>query len=219
MLSIILLSLKIASVATLFSFLLGTSLAYFLQTKKIPGKDIWESLIILPMVLPPSVTGYLLLILFGKRGILGKFLLQTFGIQIVFTWVGAAIAACIVSLPLMYQNAKAAFLSVDPTYKHVAQTMGTSRTRIFFTITFKLALPGIISGIVLSFARAIGEFGATVMIAGNIPGLTQTIPSAIYFAVESGQTQTANILVGIMTVFSFVLVITLNTWLKKQRLN
>lgn len=216
MLSPIILSLKIASIATVFSFILGIFFAYILNKKNVPGKNIWETLLILPMILPPSVTGYLLLIAFGKRGVIGAFLMESFGIQIVFTWVGAAIAACIVSLPLMYQNAKSAFISIDPIYEKAAQTLGSSEWKIFRTVLFPLAWPGIISGVILSFARAIGEFGATLMIAGNIPGKTQTMPTAIYFAVESGNTQMANSLVVIMVIFSFTVIFALNTWLKRK---
>ena len=212
----VMLSLKIASVATLFSFLLGNLFAYNINKKKIPGRNIWETVLIMPMILPPSVMGYLLLIVFGKRGPVGAFLLEHFGVQVVFTWVGAAIAACVVSLPLMYQNVKAAFLSTDPIYEQAAMTLGSSEWRIFRTVTFPLAWPGIISGVVLAFARALGEFGATLMIAGNIPGKTQTIPTAVYFAVESGKTETANALVLIMTIFSFALIFGLNAWLKKK---
>ena len=216
MISPILLSLKIATIATIFSFVLGTFFAYLINKKNIRGKNIWETILILPMILPPSVMGYLLLIAFGKRGLIGIFLLKYFGIQIVFSWVGAAIAACIVSLPLMYQNVKAAFISLDPIYEQASRTLGSSEWKVFTTVTFPLAWPGIISGIILSFARAIGEFGATLMIAGNIPGKTQTIPTAIYFAVESGNTKLANTLVAIMTIFSFSLIFGLNTWLKRK---
>ncbi len=216
MLSPILLSLKIATIATIFSFLLGVFFAYIINKKEIPGKNIWETILILPMVLPPSVMGYLLLIAFGKRGIIGGFLLETFHIQIVFTWVGAVIAACVVSLPLMYQNVKSALVSMDPIYEQAAQTLGSSEWKIFRTVIFPLAWPGIISGISLAFARAIGEFGATLMIAGNIPGKTQTIPTAIYFAVEAGNKSLANRLVLIMTIFSFLLIFILNAWLKKR---
>lgn len=216
MLSPILLSLKIATIATGFSFVFGVFFAYILNKKSVPGKNIWETVLILPMVLPPSVMGYLLLIAFGKRGFIGGFLLEAFDLQIVFTWVGAVLASCIVSLPLMYQNAKSAFISLDPIYERAAQTLGSSEWKIFRTVLFPLAWPGIISGIVLSFARAIGEFGATLMIAGNIPGKTQTIPTAIYFAVESGNTELANRLVVIMTLFSFALILGLNAWLKKR---
>ena len=200
----------------MFSFFLGVFLAYILNKRKIPGKNFWETLITLPMILPPSVTGYFLLILLGKRGAIGSALIDLFGFKIIFTWYAAVIAASIVSLPLMYQNVKAAFLNVDPSYERAARTLGSSEFRIFWTITFPLAWPGIISGIVLSFCRAIGEFGATLMVAGNIPGKTQTVPTAIYYAVESGNSQLANTLVLIMTVFSFVLILTLNKWLEKR---
>lgn len=216
MLSPIILSLKIASIATIFSFVLGIFFAYIINKKNIRGKNIWETLLILPMILPPSVTGYILLIAFGKRGLIGAFLLDQFGIQIVFTWVGAAIAACIVSLPLMYQNAKAAFTNLDPIYEQAGRTLGSSELKIFLTIVIPLSWPGIMSGTVLAFARAIGEFGATLMIAGNIPGRTQTIPTAIYYAVESGETEVANLLVLIMTLFSFILIFGLNFWLKSK---
>ncbi|MGM9525606.1 MAG: molybdate ABC transporter permease subunit [Peptococcaceae bacterium] len=216
MLEPIFLSLRIASIATVFSFFLGVFLAYILNKRKIPGKNFWETLITLPMILPPSVTGYFLLILLGKRGAIGSALIDLFGFKIIFTWYAAVIAASIVSLPLMYQNVKAAFLNVDPSYERAARTLGSSEFRIFWTITFPLAWPGIISGIVLSFCRAIGEFGATLMVAGNIPGKTQTVPTAIYYAVENGNSQLANTLVLIMTVFSFVLILTLNKWLEKR---
>jgi molybdate transport system permease protein len=212
----IILSLKIASVATVFSFLFGNLFAYIINKKRLPGKNLWETALIMPMILPPSVTGYLLLIAFGKRGPIGAFLLEHFGVQVVFTWVGAVIAACVVSLPLMYQNVKAAFISADPIYEQAAMTLGSSEWRIFRTVTFPLAWPGVVSGVVLAFARALGEFGATLMIAGNIPGRTQTVPTAIYFAVESGKTETANTLVLIMTLFSFALILGLNAWLKKK---
>lgn len=216
MLAPILLSLRIASIATVFSFFLGIFFAYLLNKKQIPCKNLWETLLTMPMVLPPSVTGYLLLVLLGKRGMIGSALLDTFGIKIIFTWYAAVIAACIVSLPLMYQNVKAAFLSVDPVYEQAARTLGSSEWRVFWTVTFPLAWPGIISGLVLSFCRAIGEFGATLMVAGNIPGKTQTMTTAIYYAVESGNQSEANVLVVIMTMFSFVLILTLNSWLAKR---
>lgn len=216
MLSPILLSLKIAFIATIISFIIGIGFAYLLNKRNVPGKNIWETFILLPMVLPPSVMGYILLISFGKRGLIGSFLLENFNFQIVFTWIGAVIAATIVSLPLMYQSVKSAFLNIDPIYENAAKTLGSNSTRIFFTVTIPLAWPGIISGTVLAFARAIGEFGATLMIAGNIPGRTQTMPTAIYFAVESGNMELANKLVLIMTLFSFALIFGLNMWLKKK---
>ncbi len=202
--------------ATVIAFFLGVLFAYLLTKKKVPGKNIWETILILPMILPPSIVGYLLLKVFGKRGPIGAFLLDTFGIQIVFTWIACVIAATVVALPLMYQNAKGAFQSVDLSYELAAKTLGSSSFKVFRTVTFPLSGPGIVSGIVLTFARALGEFGATLMLAGNIPGKTQTIPTAIYYAVVVGKDEKASMLVLIMVLFSFALVFGLNMWLKRR---
>lgn len=212
----IFLSIRVALLATVIAFFLGVFFAYLLTKKKVPGKNIWETILILPMILPPSIVGYLLLKVFGKRGPIGAFLLDTFGIQIVFTWIACVIAATVVALPLMYQNAKGAFQSVDPSYELAAKTLGSSSFKVFRTVTFPLSGPGIVSGIVLTFARALGEFGATLMLAGNIPGKTQTIPTAIYYAVVVGKDEKASMLVLIMVLFSFALVFGLNMWLKKR---
>ena len=212
----IFLSIRVALLATVIAFFLGVFFAYLLTKKKVPGKNIWETILILPMILPPSIVGYLLLKVFGKRGPIGAFLLDTFGIQIVFTWIACVIAATVVALPLMYQNAKGAFQSVDPSYELAAKTLGSSSFKVFRTVTFPLSGPGIVSGIVLTFARALGEFGATLMLAGNIPGKTQTIPTAIYAAVVVGKDETASLLVLIMVLFSFALVFGLNMWLKRR---
>ncbi len=212
----VILSLKVAAIATVIAFFLGVFFAYLLTKKDIPGKNIWETVLILPLILPPSIVGYLLLKVFGKRGPIGALLLDTFGIQVVFTWIACVIAASVVALPLMYQNAKGAFQSVDETYEMAAKTLGSSPFKVFRTITIPLSAPGIISGIVLTFARALGEFGATLMLAGNIPGKTQTIPTSIYYAVVTGKDEQATTLVFIMVLFSFTLVFGLNTWLKKK---
>ena len=212
----IILSVKVALIATVIAFFLGVFFAYLLTKRKVPGKNIWETILILPMILPPSIVGYLLLKVFGKRGPIGAFLLDTFGVQVVFTWVACVIAASVVALPLMYQNAKGAFQSVDHSYELAAKTLGSSPFKVFRTVTFPLSGPGIVSGIVLTFARALGEFGATLMLAGNIPGKTQTIPTAIYYAVVVGKDEKASALVAIMVVFSFALVFGLNMWLKKK---
>ena len=212
----IFLSIGVALLATVIAFFLGVFFAYLLTKKKVPGKNIWETILILPMILPPSIVGYLLLKVFGKRGPIGAFLLDTFGIQIVFTWIACVIAATVVALPLMYQNAKGAFQSVDPSYELAAKTLGSSSFKVFRTVTFPLSGPGIVSGIVLTFARALGEFGATLMLAGNIPGKTQTIPTAIYYAVVVGKDEKASMLVLIMVLFSFALVFGLNMWLKRR---
>ncbi len=213
------LSLKIALIATFVTFIVGMFLARVFTKYNFKGKDIFEVLIILPMVMPPTITGYGLLILIGRRGILGKFLYETFGTTLVFTSTAACISAAVVALPLMFQSCKAAFLNIDPVYENAARTLGASEQKIFWKISFPLAWPGIASGIVLSFARALGEFGATLMVAGNIPGKTQTIPTAIYFAVENGYTEVANILLAVVVIFSFLLVFGLNAWLKKKNYN
>ena len=212
----IILSLKVAFLATIIAFFLGVFFAYLLTKKNVPGKNIWETILILPMILPPSIVGYLLLKVFGRRGPIGAFLLDTFGIQVVFTWIACVIAACVVALPLMYQNAKGAFQSVDHNYELAAKTLGSSPFKVFRTVTLPLSGPGIVSGIVLTFARAMGEFGATLMLAGNIPGKTQTIPTSIYYAVVTGKDSEASTLVVIMVIFSFALVFGLNMWLKKR---
>ncbi|EJE7234975.1 molybdate ABC transporter permease subunit [Clostridium sporogenes] len=212
----IILSVRIAFISTIFTFIFGILLARVITKYNFRGKDILESLIIMPMVLPPTITGYGLLILMSRRNFIGKFLYENFGITIIFTPAAACVAAIIVSIPLMYQSAKAAFLNIDHIYENAARTLGASEWRIFFKISFPLAWPGIVSGSVLSFARALGEFGATLMVAGNIPGKTQTIPTAIYFAVDNGYTKVANTLLGVVVVFSFVLIFSLNTWLKKK---
>ncbi|MCY6354292.1 molybdate ABC transporter permease subunit [Clostridium sp. ZS2-4] len=218
-LSPIILSLKIAFISTIFTFIIGMFLSRIFTKYNFKAKDILESLIIMPMVLPPTITGYGLLILLSKRSFLGKFLYNIFGITLIFTPAAACIAASVVALPLMYQSCKAAFLNVDHTYENAARTLGSGEWRIFWKITFPLAWPGIVSGIILSFARALGEFGATLMVAGNIPGKTQTIPTAIYFAVDNGYTEVANTLLAVVVVFSFILVFGLNTWLKKKDYN
>ena len=212
----ILLSLKVATIATLLALITGGYFAYLFTKKRIPFRNFWETLIILPLVLPPSVTGYILLYLFGKRGPLGAFLLNHFDLQVVFTWGACVIASSVVALPLMYQNAKAAFMSVDPAYERAARTLGSGEVKIFFTVLLPLSYPGIVSGLALTFARALGEFGATLMLAGNIPNKTQTIPTAIYYAVQAGNAPLAQKLVLLMTLFSFLLILLMNLWLKRK---
>lgn len=213
----IILSLKVATLATVIAFFLGVFFAYLLTKRNVPGKNVWETILILPMILPPSIVGYLLLKVFGRRGPIGAFLLDTFGVQVVFTWIACVIAACVVALPLMYQNAKGAFQSVDPSYELAARTLGSSPFKAFRTVTFPLSGPGIVSGVVLTFARALGEFGATLMLAGNIPGKTQTIPTSIYYAAVVGRDDEAMALVVVMVAFSFALVFGLNLWLKRRK--
>ncbi|MDL2311134.1 molybdate ABC transporter permease subunit [Peptostreptococcaceae bacterium OttesenSCG-928-C18] len=215
----ILLSFKVAIISTIITLILGLFFAYIFVKYKFPFKDVLEVIFTLPMTIPPTIVGYLLLILFGRRGPIGIFLQETFGVSIIFTWVAACIASTVVSFPLMYQSIKSAFQSVNPIYEKAAKTLGASDLKIFFKVLVPLSLPGIVSGIVLAFSRALGEFGATLMVAGNIPGKTETIPLAIYYAVETNNKGKANILVGIVIIFSFINIYMLNKWLKKKRIN
>lgn len=193
-------------------------MARLMARHEFAGQDVLEALFTLPLVLPPSVIGYGLLVLFGVHGPLGQLIETVLGVRIVFTWGAAVLAAIVVSFPLMYQSAKGAISGVDLNLERAARTLGAGEWRIFVTITLPLAWSGIVAGLVLSFARALGEFGATLMIAGNIPGQTQTIPLAIYFAVESGDTATAQALGGIMALFSFAVIFGLNYWTKRKKL-
>lgn len=210
------LSIRVALISTLFVFIVSLLLVRYMSRRDFVGKSFVEALILLPLVLPPTVIGFALIYLFGMNGPLGILLEEWFGIRIVFTWVGAVIASFVVSLPLMYQSALAAFEKVDPRWENVARTMGISEWRIFRTITFPLAWPGIFAGLILSFARGLGEFGATLMIAGYIPGKTETVPLAIYFAYEAGQMEKATFWVIVISSLGLAIMSWLNYWRKKN---
>lgn len=212
----LILSLKVATISTIIVFILGVFFAHLFARKNFFGKSILESIFLLPLVLPPTVVGFGLLILFGKNGWIGSLLLDWFDIQIVFTWLGAVIASIVVSFPLMYQSAAAAFENLNPRLENAARTMGASEWRVFWTISFRLAWPGLLAGLVLSFARGLGEFGATLMLAGYIPGKTDTIPMAIYFAVESGQMEKASFWVVIIVALGFSMIMWLNWWSRRN---
>lgn len=211
----VLLSLRVASIALFAVACLGLPLARLLARREFPGKDVLEAALTLPLVLPPSVIGYGLLLVTGKNGLLGK-ALAGMGLSLIFTWWAAVLASAVVAFPLMYQSAKAAFKSVEVNLEKAARTLGAGELKVFFTITLPLAWPGVMAGLVLSFARALGEFGATLMVAGNIPGQTQTVPLAIYFAVGAGDNTTARTLVAIITVFSFAVIFLVNRWARRQ---
>lgn len=178
-------SLKTAGLATIATFLIGTAAAYWMLGYRGKWKSLIEGILISPLILPPTVVGFLLLLLFGRNGPIGQ-LMQQFDFTIIFTWYAAVVAATVVSFPLMYKTALGAFEQIDSSLLQVARTLGASEKRVFFQILLPLAMPGLAAGITLAFARALGEFGATLMLAGNIPGQTQTMPMAIYFAVEAG---------------------------------
>ncbi|MCI0639490.1 MAG: molybdate ABC transporter permease subunit [Gemmataceae bacterium] len=174
------LSLKVALTATVLSLPAAIGLGYWLARRDFWGKALVETFLSLPLVLPPVVTGYLLLVLFGRRGLLGQYLDEWFGFHLVFTWKGAALAAAVMAFPLMVRAIRVAFADQDVRLEQAARTLGAGRWETFFRIALPLARRGVLAGAVLGFARSLGEFGATVMIAGNLPGETQTIPLLIY---------------------------------------
>lgn len=179
------LSLRVALVASLASLPFGILVAYLLARGRFRGKFLLDALVHLPLVLPPVVTGYALLLLFGRRGVFGAFLEEHLGIVFAFRWTGAALAAAIMAFPLMVRAIRLGIEAVDARFEAMAGTLGASPTRVFFSITLPLALPGVLAGFVLAFAKALGEFGATITFVANIPGETQTIPSAIYSLTQS----------------------------------
>ncbi|HEY9460157.1 MAG TPA: molybdate ABC transporter permease subunit [Paralcaligenes sp.] len=195
----LLLSLKVAAWATVFATLLGVAAAFGLTRWRSSWCDFVDSVLTLPLVLPPTVMGYYLLVLVGRRGWLGA-LLEKWGIQLVFTWQGAVLAATVVAFPLVLKAARAAFNDVDPKFENAARVLGVGESALFFRVTLPLALRGIFAGVLLAFARALGEFGATLMIAGSIPGRTQTLSIAIYEAVQAGDDSLANTLVLVTSV-------------------
>jgi len=204
-------SLKSSAIATFFTFFLGIAAARWMLSTRIKGKALIEGIFISPLVLPPTVVGFLLLMLFGRNGPIGQFLLQ-FGFNVIFTWPATVITATVVSFPLMYKTALGAFEQIDANLLHAARTLGASEWRVFLRIMLPLAWPGILAGSILAFARALGEFGATLMLAGNIPGQTQTIPMAIYFAVESGDMSQASIWVVIILSLSLGVLTAVHYW-------
>ncbi|HEX7628684.1 MAG TPA: molybdate ABC transporter permease subunit [Candidatus Methanoperedens sp.] len=200
------LSLWVSVLATSIIAVLGTLIAYVLARKRFFGRTMLDAFTTLPMILPPTVTGYYLIILLGKNGIIGNYIYNLTGWSVMFTWQAAVIAATVVAIPIMIKSAKAAIESVDIEYEKAAFTLGKSEIETFFLVTLPLAKKGLIAGLVLSFARALGEFGATIMIAGNIPGKTSTMPLAIYRAFQSGEDQLATTLVIILTVVSIAVI-------------
>ena len=180
------LTLKVAVLATLLAGLTGIALGWWMARRRFAGHALLDSFLMLPMVLPPTVLGYYLIVVVGRNGVLGRYLDQWFGINLMFTWQGAVIAASIVSLPLIYKAARAAFEDADPRMVLAARTLGASELEIFLRISLPLAGRGVVAGLMLAFARAMGEFGATLMIAGNLPGKTQTLSIAVYDAVQAG---------------------------------
>jgi molybdate transport system permease protein len=201
------LSIKVAFVSGVIVVLFGTVIAKWMARRRFKGKMAIETLLMLPLVLPPSVVGFLLIVLFGKNSVIGKTIEALFHAPIMFTWYAAVIASSVVSFPLMYQSAKAGFEAVDEMVEGAARIDGANEYQVFWHISIPLAKKALISGAILAFARSLGEFGATLMFAGNIPGKTQTIPTAIYVAIESGEMNLAWAWVVMTMILSFFLLL------------
>lgn len=213
-LSPLIITFKTAIVSTVITFFVGIGLAYLVVNLK-RGKGVADAVITLPMVLPPTVVGFFLLLMFGKRSLIGQFLLQ-FDISLVFTWQATVISAVIVSMPLMYRTTRGAFEQLDQNIIYAAQTLGVSNWRIFWRILLPNAKSGILAGIVLSFTRALGEFGATIMFAGNIPGVTQTMSTAIYAAFQANDYDLAFQWASMLVIFSLLFVVLVNSLVSRS---
>ncbi|MEI8303121.1 MAG: molybdate ABC transporter permease subunit [Burkholderiales bacterium] len=194
------LSLKVAGWATLINLLAGVALGQAMARWRFPGRELVDALLTLPMVMPPTVLGYYLLVLIGSQGPIGAWLLEHVGVRLIFTWQAAVIAAAVVSFPLVFKAARAAFEQVDPALEQAARTLGVGEVAVFFRVSLPLAWRGILAGLLLAFARALGEFGATLMVAGSIAGQTRTLSLAVYEAVQAGQDDTAAFLVAVTSV-------------------
>ena len=201
-------SIRVAFIATAFTFLLGLAAANAVCKLK-KGKGVIDSVLTLPLILPPTVAGFFLLLIFGKNSFIGAFL-SSFDVTIVFSTAGAIIASTVVAFPLMYRTARGSFEQLDQNIIYAAETLGASGTRVFWTIKIPLAKPGILAGTILAFARALGEFGATIMLAGNIPGRTQTMAIAVYSAVQGGNRELAYKWVVVLCTISLIMMILMN---------
>ena len=206
-LSALWLTLKVAGFATLLALLTGVAFGYVLARFRLPGRRLIEAVLTLPLVLPPTVVGYYLIVALGRNSALGAWLDSNFGVSLMFTWQGAVAAAAVVSFPLVFTSARAAFEGVDGKLEQVARTLGASETKVFIQVTLPQAMRGIAGGAMLTFARAMGEFGATLMIAGNIPGKTQTLSLAVYDAVHAGNDALANALVALISITCIVVLL------------
>ena len=201
------LSLKVAGLATLLNIVLGTAAGFVLARWRFAGRDVLDTVLTLPMVMPPTVLGYYLLVLLGRNGPIGGWLQNTFGINLIFTWQDAVIAAMVVTFPLVFKPARAAFEGVNPQLEQAARVLGLCERSVFFRVSLPLAWRGILAGVLLAFARALGEFGATLMVAGSLPGKTQTLSIAVYEAVQAGEDALANQLVLLISMVCILILL------------
>jgi len=214
---ITLFSLTVAAGSTLLILPFGIALSWLLARKEWPFKSILETLVLLPLVMPPVATGLILLKLFGRRSPLGRWLYEL-GVEVIFDWKGVLLAMAVMSFPLLVRSARISFSEVNPRLEQIAATLGASKLRVFFTLTLPLAAKGIVAGALLAFSRAVGEFGATILVAGNIPGRTQTLSLAIFNRVQLGNDEEAYALLGITVVLAFGAV-WVSEWLVKAKKN
>lgn len=212
----LLISLKTSLSATFITIIIGVPAAWIVASYNVRFKGLLDSILTLPMILPPTVAGFFLLVLLGKRGFVGK-LLERMDMSVIFTWQAAMIAAAVVAFPLMYKTARSAFEQIDRNVLDAARLLGASEWKVFLRVAVPMAWPGIAAGVLLSFARALGEFGATMMVAGNIPGRTQTMPLAIFFAAESGNMEQAYAWVILIFAISLVMMALMNYWNEYQK--
>lgn len=212
------LTFKVAFCATVGAFVVGVATASLLSRKRFLGREWFDAAMTLPLVMPPTVLGYYLIVFLGRNGVIGRWLHDSLGVTLMFTWQGAVIAAAVVSWPLVYKAARAAFEDVDQNLENAARTLGLSEMGVFFRVSFPLAWRGILAGTMLAFARATGEFGATLMIAGNLPGKTQTLSLAVYDAVQAGNDRLAAVLVLITSCVCIVVLVASSTILKTEYL-
>ena len=203
----LLLTLKVAGFATLLALLTGGLCGFLLARYSFWGRDVLDAICTLPMVMPPTVLGYYLIVVIGRRGWIGSWLHDSLGINLMFTWQGAVLASAVVAFPLVFKSARAAFEGVDAHLENAARTLGSSELRVFARVTLPLAWRGILAGTMLAFARGMGEFGATLMVAGNIPGKTQTLSLAVYDAVQAGQDDLANFLVLVTSIVCVLILV------------
>ena len=212
----LLLSLKVAFWAVLCSLPFGVLMAWVLSRLDFPGKALLDGLLHLPLVLPPVVIGYLLLVGLGRNGLIGKTLYETFGISIAFNWKGAVAASTVMAFPLLVRAVRLALDAVNPRLEKAARTLGASPLRVFFTITLPLSMPGVVAGMVLAFARSLGEFGATITFVSNIPGQTQTLPLALYTMTQVPNGETAALRLCLIAIGLALLALTGANWLEKR---
>ena len=213
------LSVKVATFCALIISVPAIAVAWLLAKKNFFGKSLLDGLVHIPLILPPVVPGFLLLMLLGNNGLIGKWLHNTFGITVAFTWIGAVVASAVMAFPLMVRSSRLAIAQVDPKLERAGQGLGASKLRVFFTITFPLAMPGVLTGLILAFSRSLGEFGATITFVGNIEGETRTLPLAIYTLTQMPNADLAALRLVVISVLIALFALTASNILERKMIN